>query len=136
MIDTLMGIQTHRIPHLPAVVAHYRGHITRADLERMYADTARLLADVDGCYYRISDIRGSDTDFREFMGMLVSVRDNGPFRTGDPKLQVIFVGTNKWVVNMQSVMARKGAIPLMVETLEEAIDFIEAQCNNTHRWGT
>lgn len=126
MFDTLMTITTERIPHLPAVLATYRGYITRADVEKMYVDTAHLLADVGNRYYRISDVREVETDFREFMGILLSITDNGPFRTGDPQLRVIFVGTNQWVINVRSVMARKGVPPMMVETLEEAVAYIEA----------
>ncbi len=125
MIDTLMAITTKRIPHLPAVLATYKGHITRADIEQMYIDTARLLTDAGDRYYRISDVRGVDTDFREFMGILLSISNDGPFRSGDPQLQVVFVGTNQWVLNVRSVMARKGVPPLTFETMDEAFAYIE-----------
>lgn len=125
MIHMQMMITTKRVPNLPAVIAINHGHITRQDVEQMYADTEQLLSDAGDRYYRISDVRNMKTDFHEFMGILLSITKDGPFRSGDPHLRVIFVGTNPWIFNMTSVLSRKGLPPKLFETMDEALAYVK-----------
>jgi hypothetical protein len=126
MIHMQIMITTTRVPHLPAVIAISHGHITRRDVEQMYADTTRLLADAEGRYYRISDVRNMKTDFRDFMEILLSMGIDGPFRSGDPQLKIVFVGSNPWIFNMFSVLSRKGLAPKIFKTMDEALAYVKA----------
>ena len=121
-----MAIETTRIPNLPAVYARQVGHISIKEVEQMFADSAQLLEDVPPPYYRITDVRESKTDFHEFSRILLATSREGRYRTSDPDLTVVFVGSNKWAQNLRNIVATRGIWIWCFSTLEEALAYIES----------
>ena len=119
-----MPIETQRIENLPAVLATFTAYITVADIEQMYQDTEQLLADAGEKYYRISDVTLAETSFPDFIKITTTMTSQGKFRTGDPNMQVIFIGTNQWMYNIRNLAQQKGIKMPTFFTLEEALEFI------------
>lgn len=120
-----MPITTHKVDDLPVVISTYSGHITPEEVEQMYQDTERLLAEAGDRYYRISDVTHADTTFPEFIKITTSMTKSGKFRTGDPNLQVVFVGTNQWMYNIRNLAQQKGIILPNFFSLDEALEYIQ-----------
>lgn len=120
-----MPIETAKVAELPVVISTYTGYVTLDELEQMYVDTERLLADAGDRYYRISDLTEADTSFGDFMKMLASINQVGKFRTSDPNMQVVFVGSNKWIYNTRNFAAQRGITITAFTTMQKAREFIQ-----------
>lgn len=125
-----MSIQVERIENLPAVLATYDGLIKLDDVEQMFNETAELLSDIVGRYYRISDFRTAQSTFSDIVQIMGQARSNKPGSTNDPNLITnlitIFIGSNEWGEMVRKFFAQSGAkdIPFTT-TVEEAITWIE-----------
>ncbi len=123
-----MPVTTERIDGLPAVLATYDGLIKLDDIMEMFDDTARLVANVEGRYYRISDFRAAQSTFADIIQIMSQARSDKPGSTSDSNLTTIFVGSNEWGIMVRKFFeqAKAGAkdIPL-VTTVEEAIEWIK-----------
>lgn len=120
-----MAIVTTKVDDMPVVVSTYSGYITAEEIEQMYQDTERFLADAGDKYYRISDVTLADTSFADFMKISSSMRQGGKFRTGDPNMQVVFVGTNQWMYNLRNMAAKSGiSIPTFF-SMDDAMNYIK-----------
>ena len=119
-----MPITTEKIDGLPAVLATYDGDITCEDTLQMYEDTAQLLADENGRYYRIIDVRNSTTTFEAFEQISDNAMGQQKFHTSDPNIRLACVGTNKWLVTFRAFIKRDSLQIPSFFTVEEAIDYI------------
>lgn len=123
-----MPVKTERIEGLPAVLATYDGLIKLDDIIQLFDDTARLVEDVEGRYYRISDFRTAKSTFSDIVQIMSQARTDKPGSTSDSNLTTIFVGSNEWGIMVRKFFeqAQYGAkdIPL-VTTVEEAIEWIK-----------
>ena len=121
-----MPIKTEKLDNQPIIIATYIGHVTAGDVEQMYTETANLLAGTTGKYYRINDVQDSDTTFPEFVKISSSITEDGPYRTGDPNLQAIFVGTNQWIKNVNNLTKKQKNLTLLTfRTFQKAMEYIE-----------
>lgn len=120
-----MPIETKKLEGKAIVIATYAGHISAEEVEQMYQETERLFGDIEGKYYRISDVREADTNFPDFIKITMSLQQVGKFRTLDPDMKTIFVGTNNWIHNYRNMAQQRGVSLPAFQSMEDAMAFIE-----------
>ena len=121
-----MPAQVERFTSEPIVIARLSGHITVEDMENVYADTLELFADDSAPkIYRITDVRQADSNFGEIMKILMAAR-NAPGSSTDPRIKVIFVGSNSWNKMAREALSRNQFggvnIPIFAE-MKDALDY-------------
>jgi hypothetical protein len=119
-----MPITTEKVDDLPVVISTYSGHITSEEVEVMYQDTERLLSDAGDKYYRISDVTHAETSFPDFIKITTAMTSGRKYGTGDPNLQVVFVGTNQWMYNIRNLAQQKGIRLPNFDSLDKAMGYI------------
>jgi hypothetical protein len=123
-----MPITVERLPDQPILVATYTGQITLQDVKGMYEQSGRLAGDISGAVYRISDTREAKTSLLEILRIARVAADDMPGSTSDPRIHVIFVGTNEATRMMVDVLRQPqyvGKQFAIFRSMEEALASIE-----------
>lgn len=94
----------------------------------MYEQSGRLAQDIPGAVYRISDTREATTSLMEILRIAREAAGDMPGSTSDPRIHVIFVGTNQATRMMVDVMRQPhfvGKQFAIFRSMEEALESIE-----------
>jgi hypothetical protein len=125
-----MPITVERLPEKPILVATYTRQITLEDVKGMYEQSGRLAQDIAGAIYRISDTREAKTSLIEILHIARVAGSEMPGSTSDPRIHVIFVGTNESTRMMVDVLRQPqyvGKQFAIFRSMEEALESIEYQ---------
>lgn len=117
------------------VIATLTGHVTLEDMTEVYAQTLDLMRPGEAFIYRITDARQADSNFADMLKILMAVKD-APGSSADPRIEVVFVGTNAWVQMAREFLMRKeyggSAMPIYFD-MDEAYHYIEIHRQNRNR---
>lgn len=130
-----MPAKVNRPSEAPVVVATLTGHVTIEDMSDVYAETLKLMKPAEDFIYRITDARQADSNFADMLKILMAVKDS-PGSSADPRVEVVFVGTNAWVQMAREFLMRKdyggSAMPIYFE-MDEAYHYIEVHQQTRNR---
>lgn len=122
-----MPINIRYIEDQPIIIVELSGHVVPADLEAAYSATIDLIEQQDLQHvYRITDVRQANSDFGEMMKILAAAK-NLPGSSVDPRVHVVFVGSNIWAQLARDFLTRQsigaGAMPIYLD-IDEAFEYI------------
>ncbi|MFZ4814354.1 MAG: hypothetical protein ACOYL5_07455 [Phototrophicaceae bacterium] len=116
-----------RLQDKPVIIFRLLGIINRNIAKQIFEDTLLLMQNVSGKFFRINIVSNVESDFEEMLEVIKrSARETGG--TADPRVQLIFVGTSRWVPLFIDMMAKPefGAVKIpQFATLEEALDYVD-----------
>jgi hypothetical protein len=129
-----MPISVARLTHQPVLVATYTGQITVQDVKSMYEESGKLAQDITGAVYRISDTREATTSLVEILRIAREAAQDMPGSTSDPRIHVIFVGTNEATRMMVDVLKQPhfvGKQFAIFRSMEEALTSVQYEISKT-----
>jgi hypothetical protein len=96
----------------------------------MYAQSAALADEIGDTVYRITDARGSDTNFSYLVVMLAEASQGQPGSPSDPRIHGMLLGSREWSVmfsqSIQQAQYGKMKVPRFVK-MEDAMAYIRQQ---------
>ena len=118
-----MSYTIERLPGEPIVLVRITGVNSLEEQRQIYADSARLTADVEGHVWRITDFSGLQVNKATFAHTLKSSKlasSDETHSTVDPNVTVFFVAPTKESRFLRDLLAQQKAIPIF-HSLEDAI---------------
>ncbi|PJF39686.1 MAG: hypothetical protein D6737_06595 [Chloroflexi bacterium] len=120
-----------KLPDQPIVIVSIQNYITVDDARAVYQQLAKIAADIDGTVYRITDVCQMTMTFQEMIAIVREAMRGAPGSTSDPRIKNIFVGQNCLAEVAQDLMAKQGVDILMFDTMQEAMDYIQQQIDES-----
>ncbi len=125
-----MAVKVEQIPGQPIIIATLSGDITTQMVHDMFAQSARLVDQIGGTVYRITDIRQTEISFPELVQVLADSAKGQPGSPTDPRIRGMIVGTHGWshffVDSAEQDQYGTMKIPIF-ESLEDAFASIYSQ---------
>lgn len=95
------------------IYAILKGDVAADDIIEMYEKTAQLMGDSQGQFFRITDVTDVDTNFAEMLQMLMKAgKQDIPGGTSDPRITVVFYGTNHWIRMVRDYLMRQHGVQI------------------------
>jgi len=114
----------------PILIVKYVGDVTADDVREMFRLSAEIMGDADQTFYRINDIRDTDSNFTEMLDVVNIASTDMPGSSVDPRIQSSFVGTSTWLSFFRNAMSKpKFGARLMsaFDDMDDAIASIRIQ---------
>jgi len=94
-----MPVTVERVENEPVIIATIIGGLTEDIVLKIYSETAKLIENSpEEHFFRIADVRESDSTFVDIMAVIAKMRDrNLPGSPADPRITLLFLGTNQWM---------------------------------------
>jgi hypothetical protein len=129
-----MAVKVERIPGKPILIATLTGHVTLELIQEMFEQSARLVDEIGGHLYRITDVRDVDTTFSDLVMILAKASSKKqPGSAADPRFSGMLVGSDQWVKTFsENIQQRQYGglnIPLF-DNMEAAMSHVRQQMDN------
>jgi len=128
-----MSVEIEHLEDIPAIIAHFREPFTpNEDIITSIKQTAQILDTTEHkIFYRIDDLSNLNISFSDMVqGMAQSTQKNTPGSSLDPRLRVILVGSDDFILQIQNFAKQEqyGGMNLSVfATIAEAKKYIRTQ---------
>jgi len=132
-----MPIEISRLPNEPIILMTFSGGFESDALTNAFRRSVELLDEIGAMAYRISDVRGVESDPRglgELFKALREVRKDKAGSSADPRFHAVLVGGNTLASIYANVMRQNefGNVQLPVfQTVDEALDYIHFDIDKT-----
>ena len=91
-----MAVKVEKLPAEPIIIATLSGDLTPEMVKDMFAQSAKLVDEIGGRVYRITDIRLTDISFPDLVVVLADCSHGQPGSPADPRIRGMLVGTHGW----------------------------------------
>lgn len=129
-----MAVKVEKVPDKPILIATLTGSVTIELVQEMFEQSAKLVDEIGGHLYRVTDVRNIESTFSDLVLILAKASSlKQPGSAVDPRLTGMLVGSSQWVkMFSQSIQQQQYGglnIPLF-EDMEAAMSYVQQQIDN------